>query len=94
MYILQIEHPVPDFDSWKRAFGSDPVHRERSGVRRYRVMRPVDDARYAIVELEFDGADKAEAMLAALRGLWSGVEGRIMTDPQTRIVETVESREY
>jgi len=33
-------------------------------------------------------------MLAALRGLWSDVEGQIMTDPRARIVETVESREY
>jgi hypothetical protein len=94
MHILQIEHPVPDFDAWKRAFDNDPVHRQQSGVRRYRVLRPTDDARYAIVELEFDGVDQAEAMLTALRALWSGVEGRIMTDPRARIVETVESREY
>jgi hypothetical protein len=23
--ILRIEHPVPDFDGWKKAFDSDPV---------------------------------------------------------------------
>ena len=94
MHILQIEHPVPDFDAWKRVFDSDPGRREQAGVLRYRVMRPVDDARYAIVELEFDSADQAEAMLVTLRELWGRVEGRIMTDPQARIVETVESREY
>jgi hypothetical protein len=36
MHILRIEHPVPDYDSWKAAFDSDPVGRERSAVRRYR----------------------------------------------------------
>ena len=57
-------------------------------------MRPIDDARYAIVELEFDSEGQAEAMLSALRELWGRVEGQVMTDPQARIVETVESREY
>jgi hypothetical protein len=33
MYILRIEHPVPDFEGWKTAFDSDPVGREKSGVR-------------------------------------------------------------
>ena len=94
MHILQIEHPMPDFDTWKRAFDSDPVHREQSGVRRYRVMRPVDDERYAIVELEFDSEGWAEAMRTALRELWGRVEGQVMTNPQARIVETIESREF
>ena len=31
MYILRIEHPVPDYDAWKAAFDSDPIGRERSG---------------------------------------------------------------
>lgn len=93
MHLLQIEHPVPDFDRWKQAFDSDPAHRKESGVRRYRVMRPLDDARYAIVELEFDSLGEAEAMGAALRELWGRVEGDVMTDPRLRIVETVEAEE-
>jgi hypothetical protein len=80
-------------EAWKRAFDGDPVHREQSGVRRYRVMRPLDDAHYAIVELEFDNVSQAQAMRTALRELWGRVEGQIMTNPQERIVETVESRE-
>ncbi len=24
MQIVRIEHPVPDYDAWKRAFDSDP----------------------------------------------------------------------
>ncbi len=94
MHILRIEHPVPQFDAWKEAFDSDPVHREQSGVRSYRTLRPIDDRNYVLVDLEFDGSTEAEAFLAALRELWGRVEGRIMVSPQARIVEVVESKAY
>ena len=93
MYILRIEHPVPSFEGWKRAFDSDPVSRRKSGVRRYRVMRPIDDPDYAMVELEFETRREAEAMHDRLRRLWSSVEGRVMSSPQVRLVELVEATE-
>lgn len=94
MYILRIEHPVSDFDGWKRAFDSDPVGREKSGVRRYQILRPVDDPNYVMIDLEFDTASQAEALLAAMRVVWGRVEGTIMMNPQALIVETVETKEY
>jgi hypothetical protein len=94
MYILRIEHPVPDFDGWKMAFDSDPVGREKAGVRRYRVLRPIDDPNYVMIDLEFDTASEAEALLAALRAVWSRVEGTVIMNPQARIVEAVETKEY
>jgi len=94
MYILRIEHPIPDFDGWKKAFDSDPVSREKSGVRRYQILRPVDDAKYVMIDLEFDTVSQAEALLAALRVTWGRVEGTIMMNPQARIVEAVETKEY
>lgn len=95
MIILQIEHPVPSFEGWKKAFDSDPAGRQRAGVRRYRILRPVDNPNFAIVELEFDGVGRAEALLDSLRrNVWSRVEGTVMTSPQARIVEVVESVEY
>jgi hypothetical protein len=94
MYILRIEHPVPDFDGWKKAFDSDPVGRKKSGVRRYRVLRPIDDANYVMIDLEFDTVSQAEALLAAMRVVWGRVEGKIMMNPQARIVEAVETKEY
>jgi hypothetical protein len=94
MYMLRIEHPVTDFDGWKKVFDSDPVGREKSGVRRYRILRPTDDANYVMIDLEFDTASEAEALLAALRVMWGRVEGSIMTNPQARIVEAVEAGEY
>ncbi len=94
MYILRIEHPVSDFDGWKKAFDSDPVGREKSGVRRYRVLRPVDDPQYVMIDLEFDTTAQAEALLAAMRVVWGRVQGKIVFNPQARIVEAVETRQY
>lgn len=94
MFILRIEHPVPNFEGWKKAFESDPVGREKSGVRRYRILRPIDDPKYVMIDLEFDTVMQAEALLGAMRVIWGRVEGKIMTSPQARIVEAVEDREY
>jgi hypothetical protein len=94
MYMLRIEHPVPDYEGWKKAFDSDPVGREKSGVRRYQILRPVDNAKYVMIDLEFDTRSQAEALLAAMRGVWGRVQGTIITDPQAQIVEAMETREY
>jgi len=93
MYILRIEHPVPNYTGWKQAFDSDPVGRKKMGVRRYRILRPVDNPNYVMIDLEFDTASQAEALLAAMRVVWGRVEGTIITSPQSRIVEAVETVE-
>jgi ribosomal protein L35AE/L33A len=94
MYILHIEHPVPDYNAWKRAYDSDPVGREKSGVRFYRISRAVDDPNYVMIDLEFDDAGQAEVLLAGMRVVWGQVEGSIMMGPRARIVESVETRSY
>lgn len=94
MTILQIEHKVPGYEGWKKAFDSDPIGRERSGTRYYRIYRPTDDPNYVIVDLGFDNLADAENALAALRQLWNQVEGTVMTGPKTRILTVAESREY
>jgi hypothetical protein len=94
MYILRIEHPVTDYNGWKQAFDSDPVGREKMGVRRYQILRPVDDSKYVMIDLEFDTVNQAEALLAAMRVVWSRVQGTIMMDPKTRITEAVEMKTY
>lgn len=94
MPILRIEHPVPSFERWKQVFDSDPAHREESGVRRYRLSRPVDDPNYVAVDLEFDTTADAQAFLGRMRGLWVGSGGEVSSEQQARILKTVESREY
>lgn len=94
MYILRIEHPISDLDGWKKAFDSDPVGREKSGVRRYRILRPVDDGKYIMIDLEFDTGREAEAPLTAIRKVRARVQGTIMTEPKARIVEVLETKAY
>jgi ribosomal protein L35AE/L33A len=94
MIVLQIEHPVPDYNNWKKAFDNDPVNRERSGVRSYKIFRQVDNPNYIIIELEFDSLDEAKNLLTALQQLWKQVEGKVMTGPKARIIQMAESKEY
>jgi ribose 5-phosphate isomerase len=93
MFILQMEHAVPDFNGWKKAFDSDPLNRKQSGVRSYRIFKVIDNLNYVIIELEFDNLKEAQTMHQNLKQLWGRVEGRIMNNPQARIVEVFESKQ-
>jgi hypothetical protein len=96
MPTLQIEHAVSEFEVWQRAFDSDPLRRKESGVRGYRVFRPLDDPGYVVIDLDFDGEGEAEVFRAALRELWG--DGRaapaLAGAPRTRIVEQVRAERY
>ena len=96
MTTLRIEHPIQEYAVWKLAFDRDPIGRERSGVRRYQVLRPLDDPKYIMIDLEFDNAQAAESALSALRELWRSPAAApaLGGAPQTRIVEVVEQKEY
>ncbi len=97
MPILRIEFQVRDFDMWKKAFDRDLVGRQQAGVRRYWVFRPIDDPNYIMLDFDFDSASEAEAFLAALRrDVWSSRQTApaLLGEPQTRIVEAVEIKEY
>lgn len=61
-------------------------------MHRYRILRSSDDPNYVMIDLEFDNLDEAEAFLGAMREVWSRVD--VLHDPQARIVEVVESKEY
>ena len=94
MPILQIEHKVPNYEGWKKAFDSDPIDRKKSGVKRYRIYRSNDDPDYVVVDLEFDTVENTHAALAALKNLWNKVEGTVMVSPQSRILDMVDSKDY
>ena len=96
MPIVQLEHAISDFETWKAAFDRDPIRREASGVRRYRIVRPVTDPRYIAVELEFDRQEEAVAFTEALKGLWRSPQAApaLGGTPQVRIVEAVETHTY
>lgn len=94
MIHLHIEHGVGNYDAWKTAFDSDPVGRQKSGVRRYRILRPVDNPSTVIIDLEFDRLDQAEALLAAMQKVWKGIGRMFVNPPQWQIAEIMETREY
>lgn len=93
MPILRMQHAVSAYETWKRAFDSDPVDRKGGGVRRYQVYRTVADPNFVMIDLEFDTVDKAEVFLQRLRGLWAGPGKAVMLDPEAWILEVVESTE-
>ena len=92
MPILRIQHAVPNFEGWKRAFDSDPMDRKGSGVRRYHVHRSVANPNFVMIDLELDTVAEAEQLLEKLRRLWTGPGGAFMRNPEAWIIETVESK--
>lgn len=95
MYILHMEHPVPDYAVWKeRGFDADPLGRKAMGVQRYRIGRRRDDPDHVMIELEFETADAATRMGAALQKMWEGAQARgLIGPPVLSAFEIVESRD-
>lgn len=91
MITLRIEHKIANYDGWKKAFDSDPINRKQSGVKRYRVYRPVDDDLFVVIELDFDNLEKAQATQTALHKMFGNIDGKIVFGPQTKILKIVES---
>ncbi len=96
MSIVQLEHAVRDFGTWKAAFDSDPIRREAAGVRWYQVYRPTDDPHYVAVDLGFDSRAEAEAFKLALEALWQSPQAApaLGGAPRARIVEVAEHHRY
>ena len=94
MVVLQIEHAVPDFVLWKKAFDIDPANRKQSGVKRHKIFRQADNPNYVVIELEFETLNEAKNLLAALQKVWKQIEGKVITGPKARIIELTEAQEY
>ena len=95
--VVRVEHPVPDYELWKReAFDRDPLGRASSGVRRHRVLRRGERPSRVAVELEFDDRASAEVFAEALRDMWGRVRDQFEWRelPEAEIYELTEAREY
>ena len=93
MPTLHIEHSIVDFDIWKAAFQRFAEIRTRSGVRRQRVLRPVDDPGYVVIDLDFDTVDEATRFLTFLRThVWSSPQNSpaLAGAVHTRILEAAD----
>ena len=64
---LHIEHPVRDFDAWKRVFDGFHDFRVERGVRSVRVGRRVDADANVAIDLVFDSVDEAETFHRTLQ---------------------------
>src|SRR5450432_79026 len=91
MIIVQIEHEVLNFEGRKKAFESDPINRKKAGVSHYRIFQRVDNPNFVVIDLEFDDLTRAQNTVTALKNLWERVDGKIMVNPQVRMLNLVES---
>ncbi len=97
MDTLRVELEVRDYGLWRSAFDKDAGGRERSGVRRYRIFRPVDDDHEVMLDLDFDTAADAGAFLDILQTkVWpsSDKAPAIVGAPTTRILQVADAHEY
>ncbi|WP_104169771.1 MULTISPECIES: hypothetical protein [unclassified Cryobacterium] len=91
MTVLRIQHPVPDYDRWKRAFDLDPADRRGSGVIRYTILRSVTVPNFVMVDLELGSVREAEKMLLKMRRIWTSSGSSVMSDPEAWIVDVAET---
>jgi hypothetical protein len=92
MATLHIEHPVTDFGTWQAAFDRFAQVRQESGVCGQRILRPVDDTHYVVIDLDFPTAAQAERFLGFLQTkVWTSADNApaLVGTPQTRILEPV-----
>jgi hypothetical protein len=90
MFVLQIEHEVFDFDSWKKVFDNDLKDRQQAGVNQYEIFCLSNNPNYVIIHLWFDYFDQAEISMALLRSLWKAEDSERIKNPQVRIFDMVD----
>ncbi|MEP7088567.1 MAG: hypothetical protein ABI776_00560 [Nocardioidaceae bacterium] len=76
MATLLIEHSISDFDTWHEAFGRFAARRAQGGVTRERILQPVDDPHYVLIDLEF-------ATVEAARRFQQFLETQVWSNPAT-----------
>lgn len=94
MATLHIEHAISDYPTWKAAFDRFAAARDAAGVRRHRVQRPIDDADYVMIDLEFDSTDQAQAFHRFLQTtVWTSSQNApaLVGAPRTSILVPAEA---
>jgi len=94
MSTLLIEHAISDFDTWYDAFGRLAWRRQEGGVLGERIMQPVDDPRYVLIDLEFATVEAAQRFQRFLETeVWSNPANSpaLEGSPRARILESAPS---
>lgn len=90
MVTLHIQHPITDFDTWTSAFNRLADTRRNAGVRAQRVQRPIDDAKFIVIDLDFDSAGEAQSFRGFLTTkVWANPENSpgLAGTPEAMILE-------
>ena len=90
MVTLHIQHPITDFDAWTSAFQRFSDARANAGVRAERILQPVDDAKYVVIDLDFDTAGEARSFQGFLTTqVWANPKNSpgLAGTPETMILE-------
>jgi len=90
MVILQIEHQVPSYETWRKAFDSDPFDRKKTGVKNVRIYVSTEDPNHVIVDVAFESIEEAKSTLVELQKLWGKITGVVSSVPKTRFMFMVD----
>ena len=91
MPTLLIEHSITDFTTWHDAFARLAARRTEGGVTAERIMQPVDDPHYVLIELEFVTLEAAQRFQQFLQTqVWSNSANSpaLKGSPRSRIADT------
>lgn len=94
MATLHIEHEITDLDTWLGAFQRFAGARAQAGATAQRVMRPAEDQRYIVVQLDFGSVEQAEAFKGFLETvIWASSEASpaLVGTPRARVLVAVPS---
>jgi len=92
MTTLHIEHAISDLSLWREAFARFAAARMDAGVQAERVMQPLDDPQYIVIDLDFASTPEAEAFLGFLRAkVWSSPQASpaLTGEVRARVLEPV-----
>jgi hypothetical protein len=90
MVTLHIQHAITDFDTWTSAFQRFGDARSNAGVRSERILRPVDDPKFVVIELDFDTTGEARSFQGFLTTqVWANPKNApgLAGTPETMILE-------
>lgn len=95
MTTLHIEHPITDLNAWLAAFDRFADARAKAGVQAQRILHPVDDPHYIIIDLDFTTAQQAQRFLAFLNTtVWSSTDNApaLAGTPQVKLLQPAAAR--
>jgi hypothetical protein len=91
MITIVIQHPVADYEAWKRTFDRDPLGRAASGVIGHAIYR-TSDPESVLVLMDFATRAQAEVYLPRLEALWKTVGSSLgLERPTATIYECIET---